>query len=77
MEAYAASGRLIPNGSFILCIQRDLSNKFTFIPSTGKIALSLDEGDSLEWIRLTSGEDDVLLATQLGKSIRFAETDVR
>lgn len=50
---------------------------FAFIPSSGKIALGLDEGDNLEWIRVTNGKDDVILATRQGKSIRFKETDVR
>lgn len=50
---------------------------YAFIPSSGKIALGLDEDDALEWIKVTSGEDDVILATKQGKSIRFKETDVR
>lgn len=43
----------------------------------GVIACSLDDGDSLIGVRLSTGEDDVLLATKLGMSIRFAESDVR
>lgn len=43
----------------------------------GLIALTLDEGDELIGVRLTKGEDDILLATKNGLSIRFAESDVR
>ncbi len=43
----------------------------------GLIAVSLDEGDHLIGVRITEGNDDVLLATKDGMSIRFAETDVR
>ena len=43
----------------------------------GIIALTLDEGDELVGVRLTEGEDDVILATQNGLAIRFSEKDVR
>jgi DNA gyrase subunit A len=58
-------------------VKKTSLEEFAFIPSSGKIALGLDEGDALEWIKVTSGEDDVMLATKQGKSIRFKETDVR
>lgn len=43
----------------------------------GVIALDLDEGDELCWVRLTSGSDELLVATHLGMAIRFDENDVR
>lgn len=43
----------------------------------GLIALTLDNGDELIGVRLTKGEDDVLMATQNGLAIRFPEEDVR
>jgi len=58
-------------------VKKTSLEEFAFIPSTGKIALGLDEGDSLEWVRTTNGNDQVMLATAQGKSIRFKETDVR
>ena len=58
-------------------VKKTALEEFAFMPSTGKIALGLDEGDTLEWIKLTSGNDDIILATRQGKSIRFRETDVR
>jgi DNA gyrase subunit A len=43
----------------------------------GLIALELNEGDELAWVRMTNGNDEVIIATQKGISIRFKETDVR
>jgi len=43
----------------------------------GIISMTIDEGDSLVATRITDGSMDVLLASHHGKSIRFAETDVR
>lgn len=43
----------------------------------GIIAINLDEGDKLIGVRLTSGDDEVMLCTRNGMSIRFKETDVR
>jgi DNA gyrase subunit A len=44
---------------------------------SGIIALTLDEGDELIRVGVTSGEQDIFLATRKGLSIRFSETDVR
>ncbi len=43
----------------------------------GIIALTLDEGDELIAVRLTSGRDEIFLATRQGMAIRFEETEVR
>ena len=43
----------------------------------GLIALDLNEGDKLAWVRMTSGNDEVIIATKKGMAIRFRETDVR
>lgn len=43
----------------------------------GLIALTLDEDDELIEVRLTKGQDDILLATKHGLAIRFSEGDVR
>ena len=45
--------------------------------SNGIIALKINEDDELISVRLTGGEDDIFLATRNGKSIRFAEADLR
>jgi DNA gyrase subunit A len=43
----------------------------------GLIALTLDEGDELIGVHLTRGQDDIIMVTQRGLAIRFAEQDVR
>ncbi|HBC26117.1 MAG TPA: DNA gyrase subunit A, partial [Ruminococcaceae bacterium] len=43
----------------------------------GVIAIDLDEGDQLVWVRRTDGNDQLLVATKKGMAIRFRETDVR
>lgn len=43
----------------------------------GIIAVSLREGDHLVDVKLTSGEEEIILATREGKAIRFKEDEVR
>lgn len=47
------------------------------IRTNGLIAIKLDEGDELRWIKKTSGQDDVIISTSAGQAIRFGETDAR
>ena len=58
-------------------IKRTRLSEFKNTRKTGIIALSIDEGDSLKFVRLTSGEDNLLLATKNGFAIQFRESDVR
>lgn len=58
-------------------IKRIEMNAYNTARKGGLIALELNEGDELSWVRLTSGSDELLVATKLGKAIRFKETDVR
>jgi len=51
--------------------------KFASIRSSGLIAIKLDPNDELCWVKPTSGKNQVLLVSYLGKSIRFKETDIR
>jgi DNA gyrase subunit A len=50
---------------------------FSNIRSSGIIASSFDEGDTLISARISSGKDDIFMATKGGQSIRFSEDDVR
>ena len=43
----------------------------------GLIALDLNKGDELAWVRMTDGSNEVIIATKKGMAIRFRETDVR
>ena len=47
------------------------------IRSNGLIVLKIKDGDELTWVRTTSGEDNILIATKEGKAIQFKELDVR
>lgn len=47
------------------------------VRSTGLIAIKLDDGDELKWIRNTTGSDEVIISTAEGQAIRFNEKDVR
>jgi DNA gyrase subunit A len=44
---------------------------------SGIIAISLDEGDEVIGVRQTDGEQEIILSTQEGQSIRFREAEVR
>jgi len=47
------------------------------IRTNGLIAIKLDDGDELRWIKRTSGKDDVIISTSAGQAIRFGEVDAR
>jgi DNA gyrase subunit A len=47
------------------------------IRTSGLIAIKIDEGDELKWIRPTSGDNEVVISTSMGQAIRFHENDVR
>jgi DNA gyrase subunit A len=58
-------------------VKRTRLDQFSSVRASGLIAISLDEGDELAWVRMTSGSDDLILVTEQGQSIRFHEEDVR
>ena len=47
------------------------------VRTNGLIAIKLDEGDELRWIKRTTGENDVIVSTSAGQAIRFNEKDTR
>lgn len=58
-------------------IKRSALCLYQNIRKVGLRAINIDEGDELAWVRLTSGSDDLLVATRKGMSIRFNEADAR
>ena len=58
-------------------IKRTKLSEFKNTRKNGIIALSIDEGDELMFVRMTTGEDNLLLATKKGIAIHFRESDVR
>lgn len=58
-------------------IKRVALSQFKSIRKGGLIALDLDEGDELSWVRLTDGSNELIVATHYGYAIRFNENDIR
>ena len=58
-------------------IKRTALAEYANIRKGGLNAVSLYEGDALAWTHITSGEDELVLATHDGQAIRFAESDAR
>jgi DNA gyrase subunit A len=58
-------------------IRRNSVLDFANIPSNGKIAMKLKEGDELVGVSICSKDDDIFLATNLGKCIRFSVNGLR
>jgi len=69
-------------GNLLMCTVRGVVKKTPFeqyknVRQSGLIAINLDDGDELKWIRMTSGDNEVVISTQQGQAIRFHETDAR
>ncbi len=58
-------------------IKRVALAEFNGVRPSGLIAISLNDGDELGWVRLTRGRDDLILVTEQGLGLRFNEQDVR
>ena len=58
-------------------IKRVVVSMFENVRPSGLIALNLDEDDSLGWVKLTEGDQDLVIVSEQGKGIRFSEEDVR
>jgi DNA gyrase subunit A len=58
-------------------VRRNKLSDFSQVNRSGKIAMKLDEGESIVDVQICNENDDVLLTTALGQCIRFPVTDVR
>lgn len=58
-------------------IKKTSIDDFANVRRSGLIALRIKEGDNLEWVRPSTGSDDVVIVTTRGQAIRFSEKDVR
>lgn len=68
--------------NLIMCTVRGVVKKTPFeqyqnVRTSGLIAINLDQGDELKWIRMTSGDNEVVISTSQGQAIRFHEKDAR
>lgn len=69
-------------GHLLMCTVKGVVKKTPFeqyknVRTSGLIAIKLDEGDELRWIRMTTGKDEVVISTSQGQAIRFHEGDAR
>src|SRR5215475_14331190 len=72
----------VNGGNLFMCTVRGVVKKTPFdqyqnVRSSGLIAINLDVGDELKWIRMSSGDNEVLISTQQGQAIRFHEKNAR
>ncbi len=58
-------------------VKKTALDQFENVRKSGLIAIKLNDGDNLEWVKPCTGKDDVLLVTAQGQSIRFSEEDAR
>ena len=58
-------------------IKRTPLNAYKNIRKNGILAINLDEGDELDWVALTDGTKDIMVATKHGFAITFNENDAR
>ncbi|HTE22703.1 MAG TPA: DNA gyrase subunit A [Candidatus Limnocylindria bacterium] len=68
--------------NLLMCTMRGVVKKTPFeqyqnVRQSGLIAINLDDGDELKWIRMTNGDNEVVISTQQGQAIRFHEKDAR
>jgi DNA gyrase subunit A len=69
-------------GFMFMCTTRGVVKKtsveaYKNVRSSGLIAINLDEGDHLKWVRFSNGDNEIIVSTKLGQSIRFHESEVR
>jgi DNA gyrase subunit A len=58
-------------------IKRIGVENFANVRPSGLRALTLDDDDKLGWVKITNGDQDLILISEQGKGIRFSEQDVR
>jgi DNA gyrase subunit A len=69
-------------GNLLMCTVRGVVKKTPFeqyqnVRQSGLIAINLDEGDELKWIRMTTGDNEVIISSSQGQAMRFHEKDAR
>jgi DNA gyrase subunit A len=72
----------VNHGNLMMCTVRGVVKKTPFdqyqnVRQSGIITINLDAGDELKWVRMTTGDNEVVISTSQGQAIRFHEKDVR
>jgi len=58
-------------------VKKTALSDYANVRANGLIAIKLDSGDELKWVKLTSGKEEIIISTALAQAIRFKETEVR
>jgi len=58
-------------------VKRLALSEFASVRRAGMIAINLEEGDELGWVRLTHGSDEIMLVSEHGQALRFGEQEIR
>ncbi len=58
-------------------IKRVHLSEFAAVRPSGLIAMTLEQGDMLGWVKYTNGDQDIIIATEQGQCVRFHESEVR
>jgi DNA gyrase subunit A len=58
-------------------IKRTVLGAFEDVRPSGLIAINLDDGDTLRWVKVTAGAGELIMVTRRGRALRFKEDDVR
>ncbi len=69
-------------GFLFMCTTRGVVKKTAYeayqnVRQSGLIAINLDDGDTLKWVKQTDGKKEIVISTSQGQAIRFSENDVR
>ncbi len=75
-------GREQQDGYLFMCTVRGVVKKTAFeqyknVRNSGLIAINLDDGDELKWIRQSTGDNEIIISTSHGQAMRFHEKGVR
>jgi len=71
-----------PDNYLVMATRRGMIKKtslaeYAKIRANGLIAINLQDGDELQWVGLSDGQSDVIVATRKGQAARFRESEVR
>ena len=83
ISAMLKIGKLSDSQGFLfMCTQQGIVKKtaishYQNLRQNGLITINLQKDDQLKWVRLSSGEDEILISTSHGQANRFSEKDVR
>lgn len=58
-------------------VKKTALTDYANVRASGLIAIKLDDGDELRWVKQSSGKDEIIMSTALAQAIRFKESDVR